>query len=175
MVEIETRFFTHEVYGVGERQLNIVNSDAHETVGLLSGTQIGIRVFKRAADDTEHEITAGSPVATAIYVGDGEYAVDWACGGHAMDATDRIVVKVYMRKLTPTTWYLQRSFVTEELNAATLDAETWHVFYWLYMPSTTLNLWYGDAEADSRIEDFTWTEVVAPSAMLRRLLVGVGL
>ena len=175
MVEIETRFFTHEVYGVGGRQLNIVNSDAHEIVGLLSGTQIGIRVFKRAADDTEHEITAGSPVATAIYVDDGEYAVDWACPGHDMDATDRIVVKVYMRKLTPTTWYLQRSFVTEELNADTLDAETWHVYYWLYKPSTTLNFWYGDDEADSRIEDFTWTEVVAPSAMLRRLLVGVGL
>jgi hypothetical protein len=175
MVEIETRYFTHEVFGVGERQLNIVNSDAHEIVGLLSGSRIGIRVFIRPADDSEHEVTAGSPVATAIYVGDGEYAVDWACPGHAMLATDHIVVKVYMTKAFPVSWALQRSFVTEELNAATLDAETWHVFYWLYMPSTTLNLWYGDAEADSRIEDFTWTEVVAPSAMLRRLLVGVGL
>ena len=161
----ETRYFTNTditYKGATCRQLNVANSASNGSVGSLSGKRVGIRVWKSDSSDTETEITAGTPVATAIYVDDGEYDATWACPSTALVATDKIVVRVYMSKLTPVSWGLKQIFVSEALGASNLDSATWTVHYELVLSGTTLNFDYGNADPwDSRITNFTWTLATA--------------
>jgi hypothetical protein len=175
---VETRYFTNTditYKGATCRQLNVANSASNGSVGLLSGSRVGIRVWKSDSSDTETEITAGTPVATVIYVDDGEYSANWACPSTVLVATDKIVVRVYMSRLMPVSWGLKQTFVSEALGATSLDAATWTVYYELVLSGTSLNFNYGNADPwDSRITNFTWSAAAA-AAVLRRLLVGVGL
>lgn len=159
----ETRYFTSTnitYKGITCKKLLTSNSASNTTAGILNGSRIGIRVWKSDASDTETEITAGTPVATAIYIDDGEYEVDWTPTATALATTDKIVVRVYMTKSFPVSWSLLQTFVSEALGAQSLDAVAWTVHYELIMPLTTLNFAYGNVDPyDSRIANFTWTPI----------------
>ncbi|MCJ7425133.1 hypothetical protein MUP01_12835, partial [Candidatus Bathyarchaeota archaeon] len=114
--------------------------------------------------ETETEITSGSPVATVIHAGtsddDGEYDATWACPETVLVSTDRIVVRVYSSKVTPTSWILIQTFITGQLGASKIDGATWTVHYCLYLSGTTVSFWYGSSTYPSRITNFVWTPAV---------------
>ena len=175
---VETRYFTSTIID-SMKKLLTVNTSSYEVVGIASGKRFGIRVWKVDSSDVEIEITAGTPVATVIHAGttedDGEYSATWALSPEmALASTDRIIVRVYSSKITPTSWQLLRDFITEALGASKLDAATWTVYYWLYVSAGSVSFFYGSSTYNSRITNFTWTAAAA-AAIKRRLLVGVGL
>ncbi len=159
---VETRYFTSTAItykGAALRQLNIANSASSESKGLLNGVRIGIRVWVSDSADNETEILPLTGVkAIVVYIGDGEDMATWNCPLTAFAATDKVIVRVYITKLTPIVWQLQQTFVSEALGASSLDAATWTIYYWLYKPTTTLSVFYGSNTYPSRITGFTWTQ-----------------
>jgi hypothetical protein len=146
------------------------------------------QVWKLAADGTETELTAGKTTVFTSLVSDFhnaglssapvEYSVNWPCPLTSLVATDAIEMVMYVKNSAGT--WLQHStykFGTEQLGAQSLDAATWTLYFWLFAQATTTTMvsWHiwGTAANDGRIENFTWTPAAA--AVLRRLLVGVGL
>lgn len=148
----------------------------------------GIRVWKRATDGTETEITAGTPVAQVSTIANRAanppVEATYSCPLTALVSTDSIVVRWYT-KFDADAWQEWLTSTTGQLGAESLDAATWTVRYcWQVTGSTIATrysyLWFdGDWEApsyyDTELSSFTWTPYVPPSAGLKRLLVGVGL
>ena len=88
---------------------------------------------------------------------------NWICPQTALEATDSIVVRVYL-KIGAGDWTLIREFTTGQLGALSLDSATWNAYYYLsvsvdesYMYS---KFWHGTSTYNSRIENFTWTSAV---------------
>jgi hypothetical protein len=165
---IETRYFTStsETYkGITVKKLLTTNTSSALSAGIAYGRRFGVRVWKTDVDETETEITAGTPVATVIHAGtsddDGEYSATWACPETALVSTDRIVVRVYSSKAAPTSWSLLQTFITEQLGASKLDSATWTVYYWLVLSGTAVLFNYGSSTYPSRITNFTWTAAAA--------------
>lgn len=162
---VETRYFTSNTItykGISCRQLKITNSSSNESRGLLNGAIIGIRVWKSDASDTETEITSGTPVAITPYYEDGEETSTWICPLTTLVVTDKIIVRVYMSKLTPVLWVLIQNFVSEALGASSLDVATWTVHYEMVKSGFSLNFDYGNTDPwDSRITGFTWSTAIA--------------
>jgi hypothetical protein len=136
---------------------------------------IGIRVWKRNAGGSETEITSGFPVAQTSFVNGGGAQSGfntWLCALTSLNPTDNIVVRVY-GMIDPTQgWLLLQPtsgtvggaiFITEQLNASSLDAATWTVVYYVnctqYGAIATLT-WYFGGTILSRIDGFTWTPYV---------------
>ncbi len=150
----------------------------------------GIRVWKRASDGTETEITAGTPVAQVLTVVNRvavpPVTATWVCPLTTLVSTDSIVVRWYTQ-FDADGWLEWLTSTTEVLVAQSLDAATWTVSYcWrvIGLPAGVVYSYLyfdGDWEAlpyyETTISSFTWTPYVAPAAgvTLRRLLVGVGL
>lgn len=91
----------------------------------------GSRVWKRASNGTETEITSGDAVAVVSRNSDGAglQSATWNCPETSLASTDAIVVRVYMDTSNPPAT-LRREFVTEQLGASKLDAETWTFYYY---------------------------------------------
>jgi hypothetical protein len=194
-VTVEERFLlktTQTINGLLAKKLSTaIQSGTYESIGTLKGSSattvyMGIRVWKRASDGTETEITAGTPVAQVSAIADRDPAppayTTWACPLTTLVSTDSIVVRFYT-KFDAGSWVQLQTCTTEQLGAQSLDAATWTVFYYWEVLHISLNadseLYYdGDIETfdyyPTEIQNFTWT-VVAAAAVLRRLLVGVGL
>jgi hypothetical protein len=146
----------------------------------------GIRVWVRHADESEDEITSGTPVAqvSRAAVGSGMQSNTWDCPETALNNTDAIVVRVYIKF---SDWWLAGFFITNQAqnwdSPTQLDSATWTVHYHTERTyDSKLNMTgghfrYGHVDThNSRIENYTWSEGGAPPAVvLRRLLVGVGL
>jgi len=143
----------------------------------VSGSQTvywGIRVWKRDAAGAETEITAGTPVAQVSRSSDGAglQSNTWNCTQTTLTSTDSIVVRVYI-KFGSGAWTLlglaspYSVYSTEQIGASQLDAATWTVHYYTereYDPDedTTGGMFaWGDALFNSRIENFSWSLVVA--------------
>jgi len=164
----ETRYFTaySQTYKtITVKNFSTANSVSYNTSGILSGKRFGIRVWKTDTSETETEITSGSPVATVLHPGttddDGEYTATYACPETALLSTDRIVVKVYSSKQTPTSWSLIQTFITEPLGASKLDSATWTVYYWLYVSVGSVSFFYGSSAYNSRITNFVCTPSIS--------------
>jgi len=138
----------------------------------------GIRVWRRAVDGTETEITSGTPVAIVSRAADGEgiQSATWDCPARVLITTDAIVVRVYVRQYGGS-WYLHAEFITEQLGASVLNATTWTVYYYTYRRYNFLfdvtDAWFywGTTDKNSRIENFSWG--VAPPPVRR--FIGDGL
>lgn len=164
----ETRYFTStsETYqAITVKKLLTTNTASALSAGVVSGRRFGVRVWWTDTSETETEITSGSPVATVIHAGtsddDGEYDATWACPETVLVSTDRIVVRVYSSKVTPTSWILIQTFITGQLGASKIDSATWTVHYCLYLSGTTVSFWYGSSTYPSRITNFSWTPAVS--------------
>jgi hypothetical protein len=164
----ETRYFT--TYTQWYKTINVknfstANSVSYNVSGISLGKRFGIRVWKTDTSETETEITSGSPVATVIHAGtsddDGEYTATWLCPETALSSTDRIVVRVYSSKQTPTSWSLIQTFITEPLGANKLNSGTWTVYYWLYVSVGSVSFFYGSSAYNSRLTNFVWTPSVS--------------
>jgi len=164
---VETRYCTStsETYKtITVKKLLTTNTASALSAGIALGRRFGVRVWKTDTSETETEITSGTPIATVIHAGtsddDGEYSATWACPETVLASTDRIVVRVYSSKQTPTSWQLIQTFITGQLGASKLDSATWTVYYWLYLSGTTVSFWYGSSTYPSRITNFVWTPAV---------------
>jgi len=167
-VPVETRYFrsdTHAVNGLTAYQLKTVNS---VTLTSVSGDYQwwGIRVFVRHADGAEEEVTAGTPVAQVFVTAAGWYSATWNCPSKALSPTDAIVVRLYNASSSTGPWTLKREWITEQLNAQSLDASTWTVYYNFDVReavidyiATTFVFRHGSDTYNSRIEGFAWTPV----------------
>jgi hypothetical protein len=189
----ETRYFRNQqqtVNGLTSYMLALSkygapNALSYARVGAYLAGDLGIRVYKRASDGTETEITGGSPVAVVTYY-DGDVQVvksnTWNCPETSLANTDSIVVRIYARIPSSTgTWTLITSavFSTEQLGASKLNAATWTVYYTggfrydvsLNRAAIEFNF---DGPFNSRIENFTWTSYVPPPVGVPRF-IGDGL
>jgi hypothetical protein len=122
----------------------------------------GVRVWKRSSVGTETELTSGSPVAVVSRTtsGSGLQSATWACPATNLSVTDCLVVRVYY-KFDWTSYTQCGQFITLQLNATTLAASTWTVYYYTqrsYSPSThkTYMYYYWDNNYNSRIENVNY-------------------
>jgi hypothetical protein len=178
---VETRYFANKVATVngftgralsttpaGVPRYDILtfyNTNAFQT------SYWGIRVWKRAADGSETEITPGTPVAVVSRTapGFGVQTATWNCPEVALSPTDAIRVTVYgnVEGGSWTPFYI--GYITERLNASKLNAALWTVKYYTKCEYVAPNMYLyfyidDDGESifyDSRIEGFTWTPVPA--------------
>ena len=137
----------------------------------------GLRVWKRASDGTETEVTSGVSVLLSMLLstyhsdGAGIRSGTWDCPQTSLASTDSIVVGIYVRLGSTGSWYLQSSyrFTTEQLGASQLDMATWTVYLYLrpFVTSSFYSYFYfGTSTYNSRIEGFSWS--VAPPPVARR-------
>jgi len=186
---VETRYYWVDTWTVNgllaHKLLTTKDSIDTNTTAIATGSVTvywGIRVFKIAADGSETEITSGVPVAevSRSSAGIGIQSATWACPlVDGLVSTDAIVVRVYI-KFGSGSYNVLYESVTEQLGAQSLDAATWTVDYynrWQYVtiPNFTRGYLYtGGTTFLSGVENFTWTPAAA-AAVLRRMLVGVGI
>jgi len=170
---IETRYFRGDqqtVNGLLAYILGTTQSDMYRNYGVFGSgkrsVQVGIRVWKRAADGVETEITSGIQVALATRgrVGGGLSSGTWVCPEIALVSTDAIVVRVYIH-LIGYSWELAATFITEQLGSFKLSNAIWTVYYflsliWAYDPEigwmTSGGFSWGTPSYNSRIENFRW-------------------
>lgn len=172
---IQTRYFRgdqHTVNGLTAYILGTSQSATAQSYTIfnqpVAGFYYGIRVWKRASDGTETEITSGTPVAQVFRSinGSGLQSATWDCPETSLTATDAILVRLYIKGVT-TGWYLAGEFITEQLGAQTLDAATWTVYYYtsqVYNPrlnSYNGSVYWGTSEYNTHIEGFSYTVAVA--------------
>jgi len=187
---VETRYFKNEsvtVNGLSAYNLALDLTGSTYTFTESRATydatcNVGIRVWKRHADETEEELTAGTPVAqVTVTSGDSHVlkTATWDCPATSLNSTDSIVVRVYHN--IGGTWDLLSTavFTTEQLNASSLDASTWTVYYYLSYTATLVPRprsgisFHIDGSDQSRIENFSWSAVPPPVAAKK--LYGDGL
>jgi len=177
----ETRYFRsdqHTVNGLSAYKLLTTESAAEASAyeySTVSYFRWGIRVWKRASDGTETEITSGEPVAVVARteVGEGMQSNTWNCPETSLASTDAIVVRVYIYH--DGAWHEKAEFITEQLGAQSLDAATWTVYYYTRLTEYGAGFrgvfYWGiftrTSPYNSRIANFTWTEYAPPVA--RRL------
>jgi len=136
----------------------------------VEGLQVGIRVWRVNADDTETEITSGSNVATVTGPSSTTtLSATWNCP--ATSDVVAVVIRVYcgtdiLTTADPSSGGLPAVFITEDLNGQ-LNAATWTVYYaFHYSPKTPVtpsytNYRFGDSDYNSRIEGFSYGIIVA--------------
>jgi hypothetical protein len=126
------------------------------------GANVGVRVWGIKSDETEVEITAGSPVAV-VSVPYGQtvtLSATWNCPSTQQYVAFLVIVyrgTDVMTSASLITGGLPFIFMTEDLNAP-LQAATWTVYYAFYYDTTTdtVRLRFGTTTYNSRIENFTW-------------------
>jgi len=160
----ETRIFrklTQTVNGLTAYILGITYDIAPELRISTSGyTLAGIRVWRRDDAGNETEITAGTPVAVVtIPAATGYIDATWDCPQTALASTDAIVVRLYFYS---TSWVLQRTWITEQLGAQSLDAATWTVRHWFILVVDVIYWRHGTSPSSSIILNFTWTPAAPP-------------
>jgi hypothetical protein len=127
----------------------------------VDGLTVGIRVWGIKADETEEEITAGSPVATVTGpTGTVTLSATWSCPSTAQYVAFFIIVYRLadpMKTDDYTAGGLPLVFMTEDLNAQ-LQAATWTVYYAFYYSAAADQTFFrfGTTTYNSRVENFTW-------------------
>ena len=144
-----------DIYKLRTTQTNSQES----SIDVYYASEVGIGVWQRASAGVENEITAGYPVAL-VYMSDvtesRELWNTWTAPEYPLNPTDRIVVRVYDSFNNTLA-----SFVTEELGASKLNAETWTVYYYfeLFFDGEYYYIYWcwGANTCNSRIEGFSYT------------------
>lgn len=132
----------------------------------VDGLQVGIRVWGIKADDTEVEITAGTPVATVTGSSvTTTLSATWNAPSTVQYAAFLVIVyrsASPMQTSDPYTGGLYLAFMTEDLNAS-LSAAKWTVYYafWYSAFADETYFRFGTSTYNSRIENFVWTQAVA--------------
>lgn len=118
----------------------------------------GIRVWKRASNGVETEITSGNKVATVTRStnSEGIQFNTWGCPQTSLLPTDCLVVRIYV-DLTANDVLLQE-FVTEQLGAFQLGSGPWTIYYWTKRSfgggQTTAYYRFGDITHNSYTDNF---------------------
>ena len=169
---VETRYFRSDTIPVNEQVFNYLHTERSETTGYLGLSAEGIdpthfyfRVWKRAGDGTQTELTSGWTLHSARDVNDrgsGIVSADWTCPATPLVATDSIVVG--LRVLIGYKEFI-KYWATPPLNATELPNATWTIYLYTLrdyeivegLPETTGRIWFDTATYDSRIANLSWT------------------
>jgi hypothetical protein len=128
---------TETVNGLGAYVLNIPEStsSAYATESASgSGASWGIRAFVRHSNGSEQEISLNGQTGTPEAVvsrssGAGLQSATVSVAQTALQSTDSLVIRVYV-EVGSSGWTLCATFTTEQLQASTLQATTWTVYYY---------------------------------------------
>ena len=132
--------YKHTINGLNTYQL-IVNPNIANASCLIGGTvdletfYVGIRVWKRSNSGVETELTNGIPEAVVEKsTATEEYkSTTWNCPTIALESTDAIVVRVYLRVTIDGIWEQQLlfepDFITIQLGVNALNSATWIIYY----------------------------------------------
>jgi len=130
----------------------------------------GIRVWKISSSGTETEITSGTPVAQVSRSGSGSgmQSNTWSCPETSFNATDALLVRVYVRK-GGGAWTNLAEFVTIQLKASLLSGGTWTVYYWtshtyiVFVDTLSVVFRFGTSTNNSRIDGtIPYPEIIVP-------------
>lgn len=131
-------------------------------------TYWGIRVWKRNQNGDEFEITDGTPVAIfGVPYSQGTHSGSetWNCPETNLESSDAIVVRTYVSKDGGRTWEECDTFITEQLGASKLEAQTWTVHYMVEIKRVVPLVYYylhytiyqfGEYVATTYIDNFAW-------------------
>lgn len=125
---------TQTINGLNAYVLSIPESTSSASVtqsGLEAAPSWGIRVFVRHSDGTETEVVLDGQAGTpkAVVGGSGLQSANTSVSQTTLQSTDSLVVRVYVWLGVDNGWSPYATFTTEQLQASTLQAATWTVFY----------------------------------------------
>jgi hypothetical protein len=162
---------TQTINGLNAYKLNIPesNSSASNTqYGDEPRAYWGIRAWVRHSNGTEQELSldgqTGTPkaVVTRGSLGSGMQSATVTVAQTALQPTDSLVVRVYTQVGTDSTWTLSAAFTTEQLQATTLQATTWTVYYYTYaywnryIERETAKFYWGTTTYNTRIQNLQY-------------------
>jgi hypothetical protein len=158
------------INGLNAYKLNIPESNSS-----VSNTQYGdepvaywgIRAWVRHSNGTEQELSLGGQTGTPMAVvsrgsGSGLQSATVTVAQTMLQPTDSLVVRVYTKVGTDSGWTLSAAFTTEQLQAATLQATTWTVYYYTYAfwnrytETETAKLYWGTTTYNTRIQNLQY-------------------
>jgi hypothetical protein len=159
---------TQTINGLGAYVLNVPESTTSNSVyqgGIGSGWSWGIRAFVRHSDGSEQEISlngqTGTPEAV-VYNGNGLLSVTVSVSQTSLQPTDSLVIRVYAA-VGNSGWTLKVTFTTEQLQATTLQAATWTVYYYVtgvynrHLGITGSTFYWGTTTYESRIQNLLYS------------------
>lgn len=150
---------------LGLTQTSTYESHTRSRSGSGYTAQWGIRVYVRHADGSLTELTSGTPVAVVqrSSAGSGLQSATWSCPQTALSSTDRIFIQLCVRWIDQSWVTDAYGWLTEQLNAQSLNSATWTVYYYTsYSYSSTTGLtnariYWDTSSYPTRIEGFSWT------------------
>ncbi len=161
---------TQTINGLGAYKLNIPESTSSASVtqsGDGHGASWGIRAWIRHSNGVEQEISldgqTGTPKAVVYRtVGSGVQSNTVTVAQTALQQTDSLVVRVYA-KVGTSDWTASATFTTEQLQASTLKATTWTLYYYTYAyyyrtyNFTASTFYWGTSTYNSQIQNLQYT------------------
>ena len=156
---------TATVNGLNAYLLNATETASYtyvQQLGQGAGAEFGIRVWVRASNGTEYEVTldgqTGTPKAMVTSTGWGTANVTQK----SMQTTFSFVTRVYVR-IAGGAWTNKATFTTEQLGKTSLLGMTWSVYYYVSvsysvkLDRTTAKFYWGDASHMSRIQNLQFS------------------
>ncbi len=156
---------TQQVNGLSAYKLGIpqsASSAVNTQSGSGAGAMWGIRAWVRHSNGVEQEISldgqTGTPEATVGGGWAGIRSSTVSVAQTALQSTDSLVVRVYVQ-IEEGPWNLCATFTTEQLQASTLKAAVWTVYYYTsstynrVADRTTARFYWGTTTYNSRIQD----------------------
>jgi hypothetical protein len=129
-------------------------------IGVSSESKyLGIRVFVINTTGYYWELTNGTAQAIVLVTGTSSFSATWSCPQTTVNTTtDNLVISVYYGASSPpTTLLINKQWISEQLGATSIDANTWTVYYYTLDDDTKLFLRWGGTTYVTRVEGFKWT------------------
>ncbi len=161
---------TQTINGLNAYKLNIPESNSSASNTQYGDEPVaywGIRAWVRHSDGTEQELSLDGQTGTPMAVvsrgsGSGLQSATVTVAQTALQPTDSLVVRVYTKVGTDSGWTLSAAFTTEQLQATTLQATTWTVYYYTYafwnryIERETAKLYWGTTTYNTRIQNIQY-------------------
>jgi hypothetical protein len=161
---------TQTVNGLNAYKLNIPESTSSTSAkqsGPDGAPSWGIRVWVRHSDGSETEVVLDGQTGTPKAVvsrssGSGIQSATTSISQTVLQSTDSLVVRVYTQ-LDSAGWTLCATFTTEQLQATTLRAATWTVYYYTSASfnrvtgTYTGTFYWGTTTYNSRVQNLQYT------------------
>jgi len=122
-------------------------------------------VYKRSSGGTETEITSTYVASVMRDTNSSGYqSATWDCPSVSWSSSDALVVRVYTQ-IEGNPWTLLAEFITEQIDADSLDSSTWTVTYWTEREFDGYDIIYsrfthGDSNHNCRIEGIVFKKAL---------------
>jgi hypothetical protein len=162
---------TQTINGLNAYKLNVPESNSSASNTQYGGEAVaywGTRAWVRHSNGTEQELSLGGQTGTPMAVvsrgsASGIQSATVTVAQTMLQPTDSLVVRVYTKVGTDSDWTLSATFTTEQLQATTLQATTWTLYYYTYAfwnrytETETAKLYWGTTTYSTRIQNLQYT------------------